>query len=71
MVSNSFLFPLQRGALDQQALEGSVARRLELLNSGSETLEVPGGQPPTFIEMPASTSFAGQGGAPTTNYACV
>ena len=63
----------QRAAAERgQDIEGSVARHMELLEKG-EAPDRPGGEPPTFIEMPAiaTTSAQGIGGGPTTNYANV
>ena len=44
---------------------------MELLEKG-EAPDLPGGEPPTFIEMPAIGSTSdGIGGGPATNYAHV
>lgn len=59
---------VQRGALDKQNLEGSVARRLKLVNSGEEALAYSGKRPPSFIEMPATTTSMAESGSLSTNY---
>ena len=64
-------FSTQRAsAYSGQDIEGSVARHMELLEKG-EAPDLPSGQPPKFIELPATTSAGGIGGSPTTDYVTV